>query len=498
MASSRKNLKGTRNTNTPGNNANSSRLWSHVVGNQSSIFSCHSSIEENSGHIDPVTVDDNNSDMEDDSERPTPQGSAASKYATRTDEFFSKILHQLTTLYVPVFILGDFNYDTTNDAIQRLYPNWLPFIRTHFIDCFEDANQPTFFSNIGSRSTIDYIYFSASAHTFAKSVKQTYMPYDWTDHELLSILYQLDFDNESSTRRGRGAWKANPFLGNEEIKTFTRSFQLDRNSWRQRSIKKLQSKYNRILRDYKNTGILSLLLPSLETLLGKLQEEQAAIDVLKAGKYWKGNNEKSAGVFRRLADVRASQREIPPLHNEETGALTSSHDEQVEVIHRFYSQLYAPSAPDPYATTILLSSDTARDVHRRLSPEQQNALMAPIEIEEIIELSVRASLTSSPGGDGLPYGILRLFLKHPAVASLTTTVYNAALKNASFPATWSLSLMTLIPKKGDPSQLTNLRPIQLVCTENHQSLPIGVYAWQVYRSEWLNGANDSGKCFLLL
>ncbi|CEP09306.1 hypothetical protein [Parasitella parasitica] len=110
-------------------------------------------------------------------------------------------------------------------------------------------------------------------------------------------------------------------------------------------------------------------------------------------------------------------------------------DEQVEVIHRFYSQLYAPSAPDPHATTILLSSDTARDVHRRLSPEQQNALMAPIEIEEIIQLSGRASRTSSPGVDGLPYGILRLFLKHPAVASLATTVYNAALKYACFPAT---------------------------------------------------------------
>ncbi|CEP15301.1 hypothetical protein [Parasitella parasitica] len=240
--------------------------------------------------------------------------------------FFEKLVKhtlltdQLTTLDVPVFILGDFNYDTTNDAIQRLYPNWLPFLRTHFIDCFKDAKQPTFSSNIGSRSTIDYIYCCASAHTFVKSVKHTYMPYDWTDHELLSIHYQLDFDSESSTRRGRGAWKANPFLGNvpsyrsglaqhitkainerqhfnlqdtdtamriwgelkEEIKTFTRSFQLDRNTWRHRSIKKLQSKRNRILRDYKNTGILSLLLPSLEALLGKLQEEQAEIDVLNA------------------------------------------------------------------------------------------------------------------------------------------------------------------------------------------------------------------------
>lgn len=89
-----------------------------------------------------------------------------------------------------------------------------------------------------------------------------------------------------------------------EVKTFTKSFQLDRKSWRNKTIKKLQSKRNRILRDYKNTSVLSLLLPSVEALLGKLQEEQAEIEVLKAGKFWRENNEKSPGVFKQLAAAR--------------------------------------------------------------------------------------------------------------------------------------------------------------------------------------------------
>ncbi|KAI8641848.1 hypothetical protein BD408DRAFT_432929 [Parasitella parasitica] len=139
----------------------------------------------------------------------------------------------------------------------------------------------------------------------------------------------------------------------EEIKTFTRFLQLVRESWRHKSINKLQSKRNRIVRDYKNTGILSLLLPSLEALLGKLQEEQA-----------------------RDWCAQGSARFLPCT-----------------------TRKPAPSQP------LMMT----RDVQRDLSPEQQTALLAPIEIEEIIGLSGRASRTSSPGVDGLSYGILRLF-----------------------------------------------------------------------------------------
>lgn len=420
--------------------------------------------------------------------------------------FFEKLVqHTLLTNIItssnsPVFMLGGFNYDITNEAIQRLYPRWLPFLRSHFIDCFKDAKLPTFSNNRGAHTFIDYIYCSAADHQFVKSTRQEYIAFAWTDHELLSVCYCFN----TSVPRGQGAWKANPFLGNlplyraglaqhittamdarqhldlqdvntavmvwdelkMEIKDYTKSFQLDRKSWRTKTIKKLQSKRNRILRDYQNTSTLSLLLPSVEALLGKLQEEQAEIEVLKSGKFWREHNEKSPGVFKRLAAARVLQRDIPPLFNDATNTFTESHEEQVGIIDRFYSQLYSPVPPDQSAINVLLSSDSSRDDHRKISSDQQDDLLAPIDLEEIIQLSGRASRTSSPGVDGLPYGILRLFLCHPAVGPLAVTVYNGALKKACFPESWSQSLMTLIPKKGDPSKLTNLRPIQLVCTDS--------------------------------
>ena len=77
------------------------------------------------------------------------------------------------------------------------------------------------------------------------------------------------------------------------------------------------------------------------------------------------------------------------------------------------------------------------------------------------------SRTSSPGVvDGLPYSILHLFLSHPAAGSLSITVYIAAVSDPLFPNSWPHSLMILILKKYGPSQLANLRPIQLVCTDS--------------------------------
>ncbi|KAG1436349.1 hypothetical protein G6F56_013595 [Rhizopus delemar] len=106
---------------------------------------------------------------------------------------------------------------------------------------------------------------------------------------------------------GKGSWKANPLLAQNaryrdglcthldnylhqhsllqpdsqlsnqhlwdnlknEACSFTRSFQLDRKSWRMKQIKKQNKKRNRILRDYSNHGILSHLLPVVERQLSR-------------------------------------------------------------------------------------------------------------------------------------------------------------------------------------------------------------------------------------
>jgi hypothetical protein len=332
-----------------------------------------------------------------------------------------------------------------------------------------------------------------------KGCDQEFINYGWTDHALLSIRYQLQTSNH-----GQGAWKANPFLARilsfrtglqthiqkvidahhlldsvdsraaqlvwdelkAETKTFTRSFQLERNSCRQKAIKKLQSKRNRILRSYKNTAVLSMLLPQIEALLSSLEEEYAQIEALKAGKIWMEKGEKSAGFLKRVVTSRSNRRDIPDLYNHTTNALTTSHAEKSEVIVNFYTDLYSPTPIDETAVNALLGIATNRDCDRIITSEQKDALLVPFELDEIIEASKRSPTKSSPGSDGLPYEILNILINHPAVSTLVLDVYNSALLNALFLATWYQSLMTLIPKKGDLSQIGNHRPIQLVNTDS--------------------------------
>jgi hypothetical protein len=64
--------------------------------------------------------------------------------------------------------------------------------------------------------------------------------------------------------------------------------------------------------------------------------------------------------------------------------------------------------------------------------------------------------------DGIPYELLQLLLQHPFCIRLFTKVLNTALQHSKFPATWQQSIVILLPKKGDRSQLKNWRPNSLI------------------------------------
>ncbi|KAG2196826.1 hypothetical protein INT46_001743 [Mucor plumbeus] len=93
MASSRTMSKATRATLTPGGNSSNTRLWSHVARANIDIVSCHSSDRE-AGSNDSIFSDlDETVDQDGFLVDGTPsRSSAASKYASRTDNLFSKIL----------------------------------------------------------------------------------------------------------------------------------------------------------------------------------------------------------------------------------------------------------------------------------------------------------------------------------------------------------------------------------------------------------------------
>ena len=77
----------------------------------------------------------------------------------------------------------------------------------------------------------------------------------------------------------------------------------------------------------------------------------------------------------------------------------------------------------------------------------------------------------SPGMDGLPAEVLKyacprqerklLFHLNP-LAPYITTFFNHVFSHCTPPAAWSATLVTLLLKKGDPTDWGNYRPVAMV------------------------------------
>ncbi|EIE82780.1 hypothetical protein RO3G_07485 [Rhizopus delemar RA 99-880] len=94
-----------------------------------------------------------------------------------------------------------------------------------------------------------------------------------------------------------------------------------------------------------------------------------------------------------------------------------------------------------------------------------NALTSSWTEEETLACVSKAPRNSNPGGDGIPYEILQILLQRPFCRNLFANVLNIALRESNFPNTWQQSVVILLPKKGERSQLKNWRPISLICAD---------------------------------
>lgn len=330
------------------------------------------------------------------------------------------ILSALNSLSNNIFVMGDFNYNyhsSTTTLPPGTIAAWIEHIQLNFQDCFEDGSLVTFRRGVQS-STINYIYSTPSAFTNVKEKQQRFLNSEWTDHALLSLTF-----NFRRSDRGPGTWKVNPFLARnqhfqiqfqqhlnslaaqlstqhshstdsacwdwvkEHIKHFTRSFQLEQNNWRTKQLKRLQQKRNRILRQFKNTNVLSTLLPTIESQIGSLQDQIAEIECLKAGTFWRDHNENSPGFLKKLITTRESQRYIPHLHNPLTEMLSTNTKKQLEVVESFYTRLYTPDPVDEVALDNILGHIPEA---LKLDAVERSFLTSSITIDEVLQFSTRS------------------------------------------------------------------------------------------------------------
>jgi hypothetical protein len=438
-----------------------------------------------------------------------------------------------------IVVTGDFNYP--HSTFTGVPQSWRDIISMNFHDCLSQSStlsqQPTFRRG-NSISIIDYIFASYSLYSQVQSSSVEFINNEWTNHALLSVCFKF-----TCSRQGPGLWRLNPnFLKSKKflerlsytVETFIRSIDFDTANpqvvwdklklsikqlaktfgrrqahWRQAQLGRLQKKRNRVLRQYKASGVLNHLLPSIELQIGSLQQTIAANNILRAGRHWRENGEISAGFLKRTIASRATSRYIPYLKDADQESPSSDPLTMQSTARSFYQQLYTCEPSSASATETILESVPQECV---IDSSTAASLLNAFEYDDIDTSTKRCPFASSPGKDGLPYELLLALYQLDCVQPLVQRIYNDALQKGVFPSSWSSTCTVLLPKKGDLSSLRNWRPISLINTDakvftrllqSRMTRPskglicqaqTGFFTGTFYRGQWFISSADSNTC----
>ena len=167
--------------------------------------------------------------------------------------------------------------------------------------------------------------------------------------------------------------------------------------------------------------------------------------------------DKCSRFFSSLAKARTSQATIPGLRDH--GRYQEGTDGALRVASEYYSALFsqAPTTPSTReARDILLDK-----VWRRLSFSEAQSLEQAITAAEVLLAIKAAPKNKSPGCDGLP---AEFWASVPDLAPLLAGLFNEWLEKGEIPDEVNTGILTLLPKKGDLSEIKNYRPIALLPT----------------------------------
>ena len=423
---------------------------------------------------------------------------APTNSARERREFFSTLY---TTLQSPTLALnfdrllcmGDFNYSYLRPNLSTATSlEWVSSLDTYCfnaLQAFDLHELPTFRRNDSITSTIDYIFASHSFRNVLVDANLHLINPSWTDHSLLSVRMAL-----AAAPTGPGLWRANPRLlqnpayqqrlidviplllaeatskfvtpqdqwdfFKKALKRVTKCFGVNRAKDHKTRLRGLQSQRNHLLRSQPSGEDRLTLLKPIEQEIALLQQETTENLALKSGHRWREKGETSVRFLKRLVQQRQATERIAAFRDSETEESRSDSALMLSSANQFYQQLYTP---DPVDVNQLDDYLNAVPSLPSLSSDCHESLLAPITIEDIINVTAKVVVKqSSPGSDGFGYAFLYHLYRFPPLQRLVVRVYNDALLHCLFPASWRDIRVRLLPKKGDLTLLRNWRPISLI------------------------------------
>ncbi|KAG1546419.1 hypothetical protein G6F46_009806 [Rhizopus delemar] len=202
-------------------------------------------------------------------------------------------------------------------------------------------------------------------------------------------------------------------------------------------------------------------LKHVESQLDQMYESTASTLALRSGSRWREHGERLNSYFYRTIKSRRQKQAIHELQSSD-GQLVRSTQQLNDCAKQFYEKLYSAEPIQTEAMEEILNHIPPSNC---FNEDVDNALTSSWTEEEILAYVSKTPRNSSLGVDGIPYEILQILLQHPFFRNLFAKILNIALKESNFPSTWQQTVVVLLPKKGERSQLKNWRPISLICAD---------------------------------
>ena len=167
--------------------------------------------------------------------------------------------------------------------------------------------------------------------------------------------------------------------------------------------------------------------------------------------------EKPGGYFYKAERANAEAKCIKEIRNSQ-GDIVSG-DEVTTVFHDFFTNLYTCDLNvDHDVQDVFLNS-----ISDSISQEKSNLIDKPIELSEIKKALMSMAKNKSPGIDGLPVEFYLQF--YDIICDDLLMVYNEVYSSELLSNTQRMAVITLLPKKGDPLDPANRRPISLLTVD---------------------------------
>lgn len=169
---------------------------------------------------------------------------------------------------------------------------------------------------------------------------------------------------------------------------------------------------------------------------------------------WHEEGEKSTKFFFNLEKSRKKKKVMKQLLTDQSLIITDQHEIMKEQV-KFYTNLYQAGETDNESRNQILC-----ELRRFLSPMDVEACEANISLDELKAALLAMEPNKSPGLDGLTAEFYKVFWRD--FIDIFTRLIETSFHDNELCESMKISILTLIPKKGDLRSLNNWRPISLL------------------------------------